>query len=62
MTVIRGPKGGHAQISGTSGHDLIGVNGGYNTINGGGGDDSIAAGAGGHADVVIGSTGSFKIG
>ncbi len=62
MTIIRGPKGGHAQISGTSGNDLIAADGGYNTINGGGGDDSIAAGAGGHADVLIGSTGDGETG
>ncbi len=56
MTVIRGPKGGHAHISGTSGNDLIVAVGGYNTVNGGGGNDTIDAGDG-HADLVIGTTG-----
>ena len=56
MTVIRGPNGGHAHISGTSGNDLIIAQGGYNTINGGGGNDTIDAGTG-HAYLVIGSTG-----
>ena len=61
MTVIRGPKGGHAKIFGTSGNDLISADSGYNTIYGGGGNDSIEAGTD-HADLVIGRAGDGKVG